>query len=293
MEEPFLNEGRIIKLIGGLYTVVGTDRSRHELKPLGIFRHRNISPKVGDFCRYDESSITEIFPRHNDLIRPAIANIDQAILVTSTKRPDFSRILLDKFLALIIYSHIEPLIVLTKVDLLTENERKELVEIISYYQRYFRVFYFSAKTKEGLNELLEALHGKVNVLTGQSGAGKSSLINTIDPTLNLETDEISLALGRGKHTTRHVELLELAGGWIADTPGFSKLEFDDMDLPGLKDSFPDFFEVSGKCKFSGCLHLDEPLCEVKRLLSENKIPRERYDDYRRFVEEIQHKKPKY
>jgi len=288
-----LNRGRIVKLIGGIYTVRDEMFHNHELKPLGVFRYKKISPKVGDFVLFDETTIVEVEERFNDLVRPAICNIDQALLISSSKRPDFSSILLDKFLALVVYNHIEPIIVITKIDLLSSEERTHLEEYLSYYQKFFKVLFFSTKTKEGLDQVLEVIKGKVNVLTGQTGAGKSSLLNTIDPTLNLATDEISLALGRGKHTTRHVELIPFGDGLIADTPGFSKLEFIDIDEAGLKDAFPDFFELSSECKFHGCLHEKEPGCKVKEAVRDHIVPEERYDNYLKLREEIKQIKKKY
>lgn len=290
---PSLKKGRIIKLIGGIYTVVDEMNQSVELKPLGIFRYKKISPKVGDFVLFDEEAIQEVLERHNDLIRPAICNVDQALLISSSKKPDFSSLLLDKFLSLVEFNQIEPIIVITKIDLLTEEERASLEDYLSYYRKYFKVILFSTKTKEGLDEILEVIKGKVNVLTGQTGAGKSSLLNTIDPLLNLATDEISMALGRGKHTTRHVEFIPLHEGWIADTPGFSKLEFTDMDESQLKDSFPDFFERSHLCKYHGCLHEKEPGCSIKEAVKNNEIPLERYENYLKMKEEIKQIKKKY
>ncbi|MGD9909099.1 MAG: ribosome small subunit-dependent GTPase A [Candidatus Izemoplasmatales bacterium] len=288
-----MKKGRIIKLIGGIYTVRDESNKTYELKPLGVFRYKKISPKVGDFVSFDETTILDVEERFNDLVRPAICNIDQALLISSSKRPDFSSILLDKFLALVTFNHIEPIIVITKIDLLTDFERSSLEQYLSYYKKYFRVIFFSTKTKEGLDEILEVIKDKVNVLTGQTGAGKSSLLNTIDPSLNLATDEISLALGRGKHTTRHVELIPFGDGLIADTPGFSKLEFIDMDEVGLKDSFPDFFELGSECKYHGCLHEKEPGCAVKEAVKNNTVPQERYDNYLKLREEIKQIKKKY
>lgn len=288
-----MKKGRIIKLIGGIYTVRDESAKTYELKPLGIFRYKKISPKVGDFVVFDNTTILEVEDRFNDLVRPAICNIDQALLISSSKRPDFSSILLDKFLALVNYNHIEPVIVITKIDLLTHEERTSLERYMSYYHQFFKVIFFSTKTKEGLDEILEVIKDKVNVLTGQTGAGKSSLLNTIDPTLNLATNEISMALGRGKHTTRHVELIPFGDGLIADTPGFSKLEFIDIDEAGLKDSFPDFFKLSSKCKFHGCLHEKEPGCAVKAAVENNTVPQERYDNYLKLREEIKQIKKRY
>ncbi len=288
-----MKKGRIIKLIGGIYTVVDDSFVRTEMRPLGVFRYKKISPKVGDIVMYDAFSIHEVLERTNDLVRPSICNVDQALLISSSKKPDFSSILLDKFLALVEFNRILPVIIITKIDLLSENELKELKNYLAYYERYFKVIYFSTKTKVGLEEVIQTIDSKVNVLTGQTGAGKSSLLNTIDPNLNLATDEISLALGRGKHTTRHTELIQLHGGWIADTPGFSKLEFTDMEEVQLKDCFPDFFDLSHECKYNGCMHEQEPGCKVKEAVLNKLIPLERYQNYLKLKDEIHHIKKKY
>jgi len=288
-----LKKGRIIKLIGGIYTVMDEFKNRYDVKPLGVFRHQNISPKVGDFVLFDETTIHKVFDRTNDLVRPAICNIDQALLIQSSIHPNFSSILLDKFLVLIEFNHIKPIIVITKIDLLSDVEFKELKSFLSYYETYYQVFYVSSKTKEGINEVEILLKDKISVLTGQTGAGKSSLLNAIDPALDLETNEISMALGRGKHTTRHVELMEVCEGFIADTPGFSRLELIDIDEIQLKDCYPDFFEVSSTCKYHVCLHSAEPGCAVKTLVNEGKIPEERYQNYLKLLAEIKATPKKY
>ncbi|MCK5764168.1 MAG: ribosome small subunit-dependent GTPase A, partial [Clostridiales bacterium] len=201
--------------------------------------------------------------------------------------------LLDKFLAMIEAYNILPIIIVTKVDLMNEEELNVLKTHLSYYEKYFKVIYFSKVTRVGIKEILDITKNKVNVLAGQTGAGKSSLLNTIDPNLNLETNEISKALGRGKHTTRHVELFEFGSGYIADTPGFSKLEFQDFESDQLKYYYPDFFKLSDKCKFHECTHVHEPKCEVKRLVEIGEIPNFRYDNYVTIFHEIQAIKPMY
>lgn len=286
-------DGRIIKLVGGLYTVYGDNRERVTLKPLGIFRHKKVQPKVGDLVVYNDESIIEIKERKNDLYRPMIANVDQVLLVNSAKKPDFSYLLLDKFLTLIEANDIRPVIIITKVDLLENHELEALKAKINYYEKFYNVIYFSAKTGEGKDLILEITKNKVNVLSGQTGAGKSSLLNLIDPNLNLETNEISHALGRGKHTTRHVELIEFGEGFIADTPGFSKLEFVDYQAEQVKFYFPDFFALSGECKFYECTHIHEPNCAVIEAYNKNLILKERYEDYVSIFNEIKMQKPVY
>lgn len=285
--------GRIIKLVGGLYTVYGDNRERVTLKPLGIFRHKKVQPKVGDLVVYNDESIIDIKDRKNDLYRPMIANVDQVLLVNSAKKPDFSYLLLDKFLTLIEANDIRPVIIITKVDLLENHELEALKAKINYYEKFYNVIYFSAKTGEGKDLILEITKNKVNVLSGQTGAGKSSLLNLIDPNLNLETNEISHALGRGKHTTRHVELIEFGEGFIADTPGFSKLEFVDYQAEQVKFYFPDFFTLSSECKFYECTHIHEPNCAVIDAYNKNLILKERYEDYVSIYNEIKMQKPVY
>ncbi len=285
--------GRIIKLVGGIYTVQDETKKKYALKPLGVFRHRNISPKVGDIVDFDNDNITNVHERLNELYRPMIANVDQVLIITSAKHPNFSFLLLDKFLAMVEAFSITPVIIVSKIDLMTEKELIELKSQLSYYAKYFRVIYYSSKTGEGLDEILESTTDKVNVLAGQTGAGKSSLLNAINPELDLETDEISMALGRGKHTTRHVEIFEFGHGYIADTPGFSKLEFLDFKAGDLRFYYPDFFEKSTECKFYECTHTHEPGCEVKRQVGIGEIPKIRYENYLDIFKEIEAIKPKY
>ncbi len=288
-----MKKGRVMKLVGGIYTVRDETGQRKNLRPLGIFRHRGMKPKVGDIVEFDENSIVKVFLRENDLVRPAICNVDQALLVMSAKQPDFSFNLLDRFLVLIHQQLIDPVIIVTKIDLLKESELAQLRSKLDYYARFYPVITVSNKTGENISAVSAIARDKVNVLAGQTGAGKSSLLNAINPELQLATDEISLALGRGKHTTRHVELIEFASGWIADTPGFSKLEFINIDHERLKDYYPDFTELSAKCRFNGCTHIHEPGCAVRKAYEEGIILKERYENYLRFHQEIKAIKPKY
>ena len=288
-----MKKGRIIRLIGGLYTVIDEFGNRVDLKPIGLFRYQNISPKVGDEVMFDEDSIQEVLPRKNDLIRPAIANVDQAIIINSAKKPDFSFYLLDQFLALIEDANVKPLIVLTKIDLMSEKELSQLKSKLEYYSSMYTVCYVDSKNRVGIDLLMENLSGKLSVFSGQTGAGKSSLLNAIDPLLNLKTDAISEALGRGKHTTRHVELIKINDGWIADTPGFSKLEFPEMNVSKLKDLYPDFTRLASLCRFNQCLHINEPDCAVKKAYQEGTILKERYENYVLFHQTIKNQKPKY
>lgn len=288
-----MKKGRIIKLVAGVYTVQDESKNIYKVKPLGVFRYKNIFPKVGDIVGFDNDNILSVDDRVNELYRPMIANVDQVLLVNSAKEPNFSFLLLDKFLAMIEAFSIKPIIIVTKVDLLSEDELNKLKNQLSYYEAYFKVVFYSSKTLEGVDRILKLTEEKVNVLAGQTGAGKSSLLNAINPELNLETNEISKALGRGKHTTRYVEIYEFGSGYIADTPGFSKLEFEDFQSDQLKYYYPDFFKYSDKCKFNECNHIHEPKCEIKRLVEQEEIPHFRYDNYVTIFNEIKAIKPRY
>lgn len=288
-----MKNGRIIKLIGGLYTVKDESNQNFELKARGLFRHTNESPKVGDYVTFDSEFIQTIGERKNNLVRPPVANVDQAILINSAKEPNFSFNLLDRFLVLIEDEGITPVIVITKIDLLTKEELEDLKNQLTYYETFYKVVYLSSKTKENIQALDELFRDKVSVFAGQTGAGKSSLLNALNPKFNLETNEISKALGRGKHTTRHSELLEVFGGLVADTPGFSKLDFFDIDLENIPVNFVDFFQLSSECKYRACTHINEPKCKVKEELEKGNILPSRYENYLLIYDEIKNQKPKY
>lgn len=288
-----MKEGRITKLIGGLYTVVDDEFHYTELKARGKFRHTKQSPKVGDIVMYDDEFIKKIKPRKNNLVRPPVCNVDQAILINSAKEPNFSFNLLDRFLLLIENEDITPVIVITKIDLLTKVELDDLQDKMKYYKTYYKVVYLSSKTLENVECLNDLFKGKISVFAGQTGAGKSSLLNAINPNLDLETNEISKALGRGKHTTRHSELLEIHEGLVADTPGFSKLDFYDIELSNVPINFVDFFELSDECKYRGCTHINEPKCKVKQEVEKGTILPSRYENYKMIYDEIKNQKPKY
>ncbi|QMS85580.1 ribosome small subunit-dependent GTPase A [Candidatus Xianfuyuplasma coldseepsis] len=288
-----MKQGRIIKLIGGLYTVRCELGINYEVKARGKFRHINESPKVGDIVTFDNDFIMTVEERENNLVRPPVANVDQALLINSTKEPNFSFHLLDRFLMLIENEDITPVIVVTKIDLLTQDELNQLKEQLAYYETYYKVVYLSSKTKENIEELKHLFEGKISVFAGQTGAGKSSLLNALNPHFDLETNEISKALGRGKHTTRHSELLDVFGGLVADTPGFSKLDFYDIELENVPVNFVDFFERSNQCKFRACTHINEPKCKVQEDVKNGNILPSRYENYKIIYDEIKNQKPKY
>lgn len=288
-----MNHPLIVKLTGGLYTVLLPTGELVSCKPKGLFRHHDVHPKVGDWVEMDGDTIVELWPRKNDFQRPHIANVDQVLLITSFKEPDFSFLLLDRFLALILRQDVKVLLIVTKIDLATEEELAELKAKLAHYETFSPVLYVSSRENTGIAALVEETKDKVNVVAGQTGAGKSSLLNAINPELELETDQISKALGRGKHTTRHVELIPFGAGWIADTPGFSKLEFLGMDAETLKDAYPDFEPYRNQCRFENCVHVKEPGCAVKAAVQNGAFPKERHDNYVRFYEEIAAVKPLY
>ena len=270
--------GRIIKNISNDYTVDNNGKL-YTCKPRGKFRLNNQIPLVGDIVEFDENNnyILNIQPRKNELIRPSIANVDIAVIVTSVKNPNFDTNLLDKSLTIISYNNITPVIYFTKLDLLTNEELNNIEKFINYYKK---IGYHVAITKE---ELMTIIKNKTVVFTGQSGAGKSTLLNKINPKLNLKTDEISLALGRGKHTTRHTELFDINNTYIADTPGFSKLDFIGMTPIDIRDNMKEMFENLDKCKYADCMHINEDGCYIKRMIQVKEILESRYENYRNFI----------
>ncbi|KYD08203.1 ribosome small subunit-dependent GTPase A [Heyndrickxia sporothermodurans] len=292
-------EGKIIKALSGFYYVLDQDQII-QCRGRGVFRKNKITPLVGDTVVYQaennrEGYIMEVKERINELIRPPIANVDQAILIFSAKEPDFSSTLLDRFLVIIESNDINPIICLTKLDLLTDEEKIHLMNFVNDYEKIgYQIILSSSKTKEGINELLPYLDEKISVFAGQSGVGKSSLLNAINPELALKTSHISSHLGRGKHTTRHVELIEINNsGLVADTPGFSALEFDELEAENLSNCFPEMAQRSSECKFRGCLHVNEPKCAIKNALENNEIADYRYHHYLQFLQEIRERKPRY
>ena len=290
-----MNKGIITCLIAGEYTVYDElTNNYYKGKPRGIFRIKDNTLKVGDRVTYDlledKITITKLLDRTNDLIRPQIANVDQAFVVFSVKEPDLNLNLLDRFITILEYNKITPILIFNKWDLLNDDDLREVLEVEKYYSKLgYKVIRTSAK-QSLLNQLESFIENKISVITGQSGVGKSSILNVLDPSLKLNTNDISKALNRGKHTTRHVELIKIKNGWIADTPGFGIMEFIDMEETDIAHSFVEFFELSSSCKYSGCLHLNEPKCMVKDGVLSGAILKSRYENYKQFIEEIKRRK---
>lgn len=291
-------EGKIIKALSGFYYVLSEDRII-QCRGRGVFRKNKVTPLVGDEVVFQaendmEGYVLEIKQRKNELIRPPIANVDQAILVFSAVEPDFSTALLDRFLVLVEFNYIKPLIVITKMDLTNEKQAAAIEAYAGHYREAgYDVLLTSSETEEGISALLPYLQSEISVFAGQSGVGKSSLLNVLRPDLELKTDDISSHLGRGKHTTRHVELISVGEGLVADTPGFSSLEFQDIEQEDLNYCFPDIQILSEDCKFRGCLHLKEPKCAVKAAYDSGELPAYRYEHYMAFIQEIKERKPRY
>jgi ribosome biogenesis GTPase len=292
-------EGKIIKALSGFYYVMTDSGEVIQCRGRGVFRKNKVTPLVGDDVIFQadneqEGYILDVKTRKNELVRPPIANVDQAILVFSAVEPDFSTSLLDRFLVLIEFNHIQPIICITKMDLVKDEARKKVEQYISDYEKAgYTVLWTSSETEAGIEELKPLLEEKISVFAGQSGVGKSSLLNVLRPDLDLKTSIISAHLGRGKHTTRHVELIHVGRGLVADTPGFSSLEFTDIEGEDLNYCFPEIERISENCKFRGCLHMQEPKCAVKEAVEAGEIPQYRYDHYQLFLQEIKDRKPRY
>ncbi len=280
-------KGKIIKGIGGFY-YIKTQEGLIECKARGKFRHKDMKPMVGDDVEITveggKGVIEDIYERSSELVRPTVANVTQAFVVFSIKNPDINFDLLNRFLVLCEHNNIEAIVCLNKVDLVSEEEKtivKEKINAIGY-----EVLFINAKQGIGVESLRERLKGNVTVLCGPSGAGKSTLINTLKESYHMQTGEVSDKIGRGKHTTRHSELIDVEDGYIVDTPGFSTLEVTFIEKDDLKYSFPEFNELNNSCKFRGCLHYKEPGCAVKEAVEEGIINKFRYEFYIRTLEEI-------
>lgn len=299
--------GRILKALSGYYYVLrdgqsALDTTLIQCRARGVFKNKGISPLVGDKVTYElegtgEGTVTEISRRSSELIRPPIANVEQAVLVFSVTEPELNTSLLDKFLVHIEKEGLTSVICLTKWDLIKDNleAEKRMEDLISLYREIgYEVVVTSSKRKDGIEAIRSHLVNKMSVFAGQSGVGKSSLLNSLMEGLGLETNAISHRLGRGKHTTRHVELITLPeGGYVADTPGFSQLDFMELEPGELSSCFIEFASYAEGCKFRGCLHLHEPGCKVQDAVKAEQIAQSRYDHYLAFLNEMKDRKRRY
>lgn len=302
-------EGVIVKALSGYYYVkplengmaASGDGDAIQCRARGIFKKKGVTPLVGDHILYShtengEGVVDEILPRRSELIRPPVANVDLAVLVFSVREPDLNLQLLDKFLVHIEHAGLDTVICLTKQDLLEGGAEEDPVALVqSLYENIgYQVIVSSSRLGLGTELLTERLKGQISVFSGQSGVGKSSLLNRLVPGLELETSAISMRLGRGKHTTRHVELIELpGGGFVADTPGFSQLDFLELGVEELSTCFREFASYAEACKFRGCSHTHEPGCKVREAAEAGKIAASRYEHYVQFLNEMKDKKRRY
>ncbi|MGU8451444.1 ribosome small subunit-dependent GTPase A [Clostridium perfringens] len=280
-------EGIIIKGIGGFY-YIKTDEGIIECKARGKFRYNSLKPMVGDRVTIKVENgkgvIEDIHERSSELIRPTVANVTQAFVVFAIKNPDINLDLLNRFLTLCEYNDIHAVVCLNKEDLCTEEEKENLKELINDIG--YEVLFINAKEGKGFNALKERLEHNITVLCGPSGAGKSTLLNSFIDREHMETGSVSEKIGRGKHTTRHSELIDVDNGYLVDTPGFTTLDVTFIDRDSLKYCFPEFNDYNNLCKFNGCNHYKEPKCAVKEAVEEGKINKLRYEFYIKTLEEI-------
>lgn len=278
-------QGEVVKVISNQF-YVKVNNNVLICTQRGVLKKNKTLPLVGDKVLIDikKQVIEKILPRKNEIVRPPVANIDQAIVVTSLKHPDFSTNLLDKLLVQLEINKIKPIICLTKKDLLSSIELNNYLEIINYYQKIGYLVVDNTETKK----LLKELENKITVFLGQTGAGKSTLLNKLFPDLNLKTGEVSLALGRGKHTTRVVEIIEIGNIKVLDTPGFSALSFLKYDLESVKEAFIEFKNYP--CLYKDCNHDKEPECNLKKAVLTGEVLKSRYENYLNFKKEFSERK---
>lgn len=286
-------KGKIVKGIAGFYYVNTAAGETYECKAKGIFRKKGQKPLVGDLVEIDiideekkVANVTEILPRKNALIRPAVANVDQAMVFFALRSPNPDATLLDRFLIMMARQEVPVFICFNKRDLAEDEEARRWEEI--YTSCGYDVMLIAAGKEEGTDAVRSRLMGKTTVIAGPSGAGKSTFTNLMQSEVHMETGDISKKLGRGKNTTRHAELLPIGHEtFFCDTPGFTSMDIPDMEPEELQQYFPEFAPYEPGCRFQGCAHIHEPSCGVKEALAEQKICKERYENYCRFYEELQ------
>ena len=288
-------QGKIIKGIAGFYYVDVVESGIYECKAKGIFRKEKRKPLVGDNVEIEilneeekTGNLVQIYERKNELIRPAAANVDQALVIFAVRQPDPNYVLLDRFLIAMEQQEIPGIICFNKSDLAKEQELEAMCRI--YEGCGYHILTTSASCEEGIETVRELLEGKTTVVAGPSGVGKSSLTNLLQEEISMETGEISKKLKRGKHTTRHSQLLTVGEHtYLMDTPGFSSMFVEGMEKEELRQFFPEFREYEGTCRFQGCVHVHEPGCLVKEAVEEGKLSSQRYENYVSFYEELKEK----
>jgi len=289
-------QGKIIKGIAGFYYVYTEEYGVLECKAKGIFRKENKKPLVGDDVEVEllaeeekTGNISKILPRENELIRPAVANIDQALVIFAVTHPEPNLNLLDRFLLMMETQGLPVIICFNKQDLADESQVEKLKQI--YAASGYELLFISAKKVQDVENVMKYLRGKTTTVAGPSGVGKSTLINRICPEALMETGEISQKIERGRHTTRHSELFHVCKGtFIMDTPGFSSLGVFDLEKEELKKYYPEYAELEQDCRFRGCVHMEEPDCAIKKAVEQGKISKERYENYRILYEEIKNRR---
>ena len=288
-------KGKIVKGISGFYYVHVAETGIYECKAKGIFRNQKIKPLVGDDVEIvvlDEEkkigNVEKILPRTRELIRPAVANIDMALVIFAAAKPDPNFNLLDRFLCMMEYQKVPVTICFNKCDLVTEKQRETLRKI--YELAGYELLFTSAKTQENVEKLKSVLQGKMTAVAGPSGVGKSSLINDLQDAVQMQTGGISDKIERGKHTTRHSQIIPIAENtYIMDTPGFSSMDLPGFSKEDLWTCYPEFVEYEPYCRFQGCSHINEPDCGVKEALADGKISQVRYDNYKLLYEELKNR----
>ena len=289
-------QGKIIKGIAGFYYVHEPSLGVYACRARGLFRNEKIRPLVGDMVEFEithegdrEGNVTRILPRKNMLIRPAVANVDQAMIIFAVAKPLPNLNMLDRFLIMMEMQHVPTIICFNKTDVADEEACRQLAGI--YRDCGSRILFTSVLRDEGMDQVRALLKDKTTVMAGPSGVGKSSIMNCLKPEAAMETGDISRKIQRGRHTTRHSELFHLEGAsYVMDTPGFTSLFINDLKAEELRFYFREFEPYEGRCRFNGCVHINEPDCAVKDALAQGKISAGRYDNYVLLYEEIKNQR---